>query len=57
MYEWYEVELPPAIPRYLKDEWIEWLDSYPEGGSEREKTLHILAHPLYTHKLHEEPKH
>ena len=51
-----EVELPPAVPRYLKDEWIEWTLSYPEGGSEKEKTRWVLTHPLYTHKLHREPK-
>ena len=49
-------EMPAAIPRYLKDEWIEWLLAYPEGGSEKEHTQWVLANPMYTHKLLREPK-
>ena len=52
-----ELELPPAVPLYLKNEWIEWTLSYPEGGSKKEETLWMLAHPLFTHKLLQEPKH
>ena len=48
--------MPAAIPQYLKDEWIEWLLAYPEGGSEKEHTRWVIAHPMYTHKLLREPK-